>query len=363
MGRAGRAIAKAYGVLLTGEEDEEIHTYFQENAFPAEAHVLRILDLLQRGDGLTSRQLEQHMNLRSGQMEQALKFLSMEEPAPVVRQGLLWTRTPLPYTLDRAHIQRLIHRREQEWAQVLAYVDHAGCRMEFLQEALDDERHAPCGHCSNCLGKHFKAEMASELIARAAAFLRHTEAPLKCPVQMPAGGLKVLDSKGNIPAEWRPEPGRILSRWGDAGWGRLVAQHKHEGRFGDALVQATAEMITLRWNPEPAPQWVSCVPSLRHTELVPDFARRLASVLGLPFHPAIDKSRANEPQKVMQNRHHQCANLDGAFAIRTPLPEGPVLLVDDVVDSGWTFAILSAQLRQAGSGPVYPLALASTSHA
>ena len=363
VGRAGRAIAKAYGVLLSGEEDPEIHTYFQENAFPTEANVLRILDLLRQNDGMTARQLEQHMNLRSGQLEQALKFLSMEEPAPVLRQGPLWTRTPLPYELDRAHIQRLIHRREQEWDQVLAYVDHAGCRMEFLQAALDDERRAPCGHCSNCLGKHFKAEMSAEDIARAAVFLRHTEAPLKCPVQMPTGGLSVLDQKGNIPAELRPEPGRILSRWGDAGWGKLVAQHKHEGHFGDALVDSVTEMITQRWMPEPALQWVTCVPSLRHPDLVPDFARRLAAKLGLPFHTSITKLRENEPQKVMQNRHHQCMNLDGAFTITTPLPDGPVLLVDDVVDSGWTFAIIAAQLRKAGSNLVYPVALASTSHA
>jgi ATP-dependent DNA helicase RecQ len=362
VGRAGRAIAKAYGVLLIGEEDIDIHAHFQENAFPSEANVLRILELLRRGEGMTTRQLEAHMNLRSGQLEQALKFLSMEEPAPVFRQGPLWTRTPVPYELDRAHIQRIIQRREQEWDQVLAYVDHAGCRMEFLQSALDDEHRAPCGHCSNCLGKHFKAEMSTDDIARAAVFLRHTEAPLNCPVQMPMGGLNVLERKGNIPLELRPEPGRILSRWGDSGWGKLVAQHKHEGHFGDALVDAVAEMITQRWKPEPALQWVSCVPSLRHPGLVPDFAQRLAARLGLPYHPVIAKARQNEPQKVMQNRHHQCANLDGAFTIATPLPEGPVLLVDDVVDSGWTFAIIAAQLRMAGSNLVYPVALASTSH-
>ena len=307
--------------------------------------------------------MEEHLNLRNGQLEQALKFLSMEEPTPVLRQGPLWTRTPVPYVLDAAHIQRLMQRREQEWQQVVAYVDHHGCRMEYIQAALDDEHRGPCGHCANCLGKHFKTEMAAEDIARAAVFLQRTEAPLKCPVQMPAGGLRVLDRKGNIPPELRPEPGRILSRWGDAGWGKLVAQHKHEGRFGDALVNAVADMIRERWRPEPALQWVTCVPSLRHPELVPDFAHRLAVNLGLPFHPTIAKARQNEPQKIMQNRHHQCTNLDGAFTIDTPLPEGPVLLVDDVVDSGWTFAIIAAQLRQAGSNLVYPVALASTSHA
>jgi ATP-dependent DNA helicase RecQ len=41
--------------------------------------------------------------------------------------------------------------------------------------------------------------------------------------------------------------------------------------------------------------------------------------------------------------------------------EGPVLLVDDIVDSRWTMTVVAALLRQAGCGPVYPLALADTS--
>jgi ATP-dependent DNA helicase RecQ len=36
----------------------------------------------------------------------------------------------------------------------------------------------------------------------------------------------------------------------------------------------------------------------------------------------------------------------------------PVFLVDDMVDSRWTFTVLAALLRKAGSGPVYPVALA-----
>ena len=58
------------------------------------------------------------------------------------------------------------------------------------------------------------------------------------------------------------------------------------------------------WNPQPAPVWVTCIPSLRHSDLVPDFARRLRSLLEQTLEPktegevAIDlnvsKSRAKE---------------------------------------------------------------------
>ncbi|WP_162878974.1 phosphoribosyltransferase, partial [Escherichia coli] len=50
-----------------------------------------------------------------------------------------------------------------------------------------------------------------------------------------------------------------------------------------------------------------------------------------------------------------------AFAV-TQLYQGqPVLLVDDIVDSGWTLTVVAALLQQAGSGVVYPIALASSS--
>lgn len=51
------------------------------------------------------------------------------------------------------------------------------------------------------------------------------------------------------------------------------------------------------WNPQTAPTWVTCVPSLRHPYLVPNFAFRLAAVLVLPFHMVIAKTDARPEQK------------------------------------------------------------------
>lgn len=118
----------------------------------------------------------------------------------------------------------------------------------------------------------------------------------------------------------------------------------------------------MRWPMESPPVWITCIPSTRHPELVPDFAVRLAAALGIPFRPALVKARHTEEQKGMENRYHQCHNLDGAFAVDASGAEftGPVLLVDDVFDSGWTLTLAVALLRQAGSGPVYPYALATT---
>jgi ATP-dependent DNA helicase RecQ len=198
------------------------------------------------------------------------------------------------------------------------------------------------------------------LIAEAARFLRHAEVPLEPKKQVPTDALPECGFRGNLPAALQAQQGRILSRWGDAGRGRQVAADKHAGHFRDELVEAAAQMLEQRWLPQPAPAWLTCVPSPRHPDLVPDLAHRLANRLGLPFLAIIDKVRDNAPQKQQQNRFHQCHNLDGVFALSQVPPPDPVLLVDDVVDSGWTLTVLAVLLRQAGSGPVFPLALAST---
>ena len=122
-----------------------------------------------------------------------------------------------------------------------------------------------------------------------------------------------------------------------------------------------AELINDRWCPQPAPTWITCVPSTRHPTLVPDFAAELSKKLGIPFKAVVQKVQANRPQKEQQNQVYRVRNLDGAFKIDESLPQGPVFLLDDVVDSKWTLTVIVALLRQRGSGPVFPIALTDAS--
>jgi ATP-dependent DNA helicase RecQ len=94
--------------------------------------------------------------------------------------------------------------------------------------------------------------------------------------------------------------------------------------------------------------------------LVPAFAEDLAQILDLPFRPVVQKILDNDAQKKQQNSFFQCRNLDGAFKIMLPVPEGPVILIDDVVDSGWTLTVVSALLKKSGSGSVFPFALTTS---
>jgi len=55
----------------------------------------------------------------------------------------------------------------------------------------------------------------------------------------------------------------------------------------------------------------------------------------------------------------QVGNVYRAFKVKAYVPEVPVLLVDDLVDTRWTMTVAGLCLRIAGSGPVHPLALAT----
>jgi len=362
VGRAGRGIDRAVGILLSGEEDNKIHDYFRRSAFPRERWVLSILEALEESDGLNTVELEESVNLRRGQIDQVVKFLSVDSPATVIKNGSKWQRTPVFYRRDHERIQRLTEQRVIEWQEVQSYLDEKSCLMEFLAKALDDVDLKPCGRCASCRGQNIiDPSFQHETAISAGLFLKHAEIPLECKKQVAKGAFQKYSFTGNLPEALRAEGGRILSRWGDAGWGQIVADDKHNGYFRDELAEAVRKMIVDRWRPTPRPAWVTCVPSRNHPTLVPDYAERLAGALGLPFVPIVKKVRDNEQQKGQQNRFHQCHNLDGAFAIEGKLPEGPVLLIDDVVDSAWTLTVIAALLRQAGSDLVWPLALTTSS--
>src|SRR5262245_45583688 len=113
--------------------------------------------------------------------------------------------------------------------------------------------------------------------------------------RFPSGSPKVT-----LPERLRPQEGRTLCIYGDAGWGDEVAPVKYKSfQFSPLLVKASADLIRVKWKPDPFPEWVTAVPSQRHSELVRDFAQRLAAELGLPFAAVLQRDRSTRPQKEM----------------------------------------------------------------
>jgi ATP-dependent DNA helicase RecQ len=366
VGRAGRAVEQAYGILLSGEKDDEITDYFINTAFPPEAHNQQVLTVLNQAEnGLSLTQIEQYSNLSRSQIEKVLKLLSLESPAPVIKRGSQWNATPtaIHYQPNREKIDHLTQIRRAEQAQMQDYMNSQQCLMVFLAQALDDFNTTPCGQCAACLGQTLIPETYSqELLNQALHFLRRSHLVIEPRKQWKAQALSTYNFSGNIQKNLKPELGRALSLWGDTGWGELVRKGKYQDHhFDDSLVQGALEMIQ-RWHPQPFPTWITCVPSLKRPELVPNFAQRLAHQLNLPFVPVVRKVRHNKEQKEMNNSYQQAHNLDGVFTIDTWSGiHGAVFLVDDIVDSRWTFTVISALLKRAGSGAVFPLALALNS--
>jgi len=356
VGRAGRAIQAAYGVLLSGEEDADINDWFINSAFPTRDEVTALLQALERAPGgLSKGELLETLNLSRGRIMKALDLLNLESPAPIAKQGSKWQLTASRLSdAFWARAERLTALRRAEQQQMRAYVGLPfGAHMTFLIKALDGD----VSQVAPPSLPPLPSTTDPKRVQAAVAFLRRSDLPIEPRKLWPVGGMPVYGLSGAIPAQHRAQSGRALCVWGDAGWGSLVRQGKYrDGHFGDELVAACTDMLN-RWSPQPAPAWVTCVPSLRHLELVPDFAQRLAGALRLPFHAVLEKTGEQPEQKTMQNSTQQARNVDGALAIIGVVPPGPVLLVDDMVDSRWTLTVASWLLRSNGCGPVWPLAL------
>lgn len=358
IGRAGRAVPRAYAVLLNGREDDEIQEYFIETGFPPAAKMMAVLEAIEDSDGLTPTKLQAAVNVKKGTLGKVLKLLEID--GAIFRDGGKYVRSATAWSFDRRRVARLEHTRRHELEEIREFVDSRGCLMERVARALDDPYATRCGRCSACAGPIFPTNVSKAVVLEAVRFLRRSYLPISPRKRMPApapSGRKV-----NIPSDRQLHSGFALSVWGDAGWGRLVKAGKYEdGRFSDELVAACAELIKDHWKPSPFPRWITFVPSHRNPILVRDFADRIAQALRLPLVDALRKLRETEPQKKMENSAQQVANVVDTFGARPDVVRStPVLLVDDMVDSGWTLAECAYVLQEAGSGRVYALALAST---
>ena len=356
VGRAGRALEAAHGVLLSGVEDTDITDYFIESAFPTRKEVGDVLGALEAAPGgLSVPELMAKVNVGKGRIDKTIALLSLESPAPIAKQGTKWQLTAARLGdafWERA--ERLTALRRSEQAQMQEYVSLESGHMEFLIRALDGEP----GDLSAPELAPLPATTDPDLVRQAIEFLRRTSLPIEPRKAWPSGGMPRYEVKGRIDPALQAQPGRALCYWGDAGWGSTVRHGKyHDGRFSDDLVAACRQLVT-EWGPDPAPAWVTCVPSRRHPELVPDFARRLAEALGLPFEPVLVATEDRPEQKTMANSTQQARNVDGSLELQGQLRGGPVLLVDDMVDSRWTLTVAAWLLRATGSGEVWPLALA-----
>lgn len=352
IGRAGRNLDRARAVLLTGAEDDEISSYFINTAFPGPHCFQEVLEAIRTHPKNTLDSIIAATNQARGQVEKVLKLLDVEEVISRNLEG--WHLVRSDWQFESLRSEQITQQRRRELDQMREFVSHSGCRMEFLARSLDDPGPQACGRCDRCAPR-VTSHPPRELVVDAVEFLRGDHPKIPHKKFYPAG----VEGEGRkkIPPERCLSDGFSLCVYNDAGWGRLVRDGKYRAHaFSDDLVRASADLIVMK---DIRPAWVAWVPSLRRPQLVGSFARRLAEALGIDAVGAVRKVVDNPEQKAMQNSTRQFLNIQRAFEVDDPLIRaGTCLLVDDVVDSGWTLTAIGIRLREAGCNAVVPFTLA-----
>lgn len=356
IGRAGRNIDKAYIFLMYGKEDEEILNYFINTAFPTEQETKKIVDYIGDRDGVRIGQIVSAMNIRKSRIDKALAFLIND--GFIRKDKGTYYITPKKFVYDREHYDAVTAIRKNEMEQMKRLAQTKECYSKYIVSCLDDKTAKECGHCSNCLGKEILPSAVSEkYIHIAEEYVNKLIIPIEPRKKWASSGVTRATKIEHI-----NQTGFCISKYGDAGYGELVKQGKYaiEKRFRDELVGKSVEILK-PFVQENKIRHICCVPSLR-SDLVKEFTLRLASSLKLEFVDALEKTEARQ-QKEMENSAHQCANAYTSFWVKdgVRIPKN-ILLIDDVVDSKWTFTVCGYRLMEAGAEKVYPFALADSSN-
>jgi ATP-dependent DNA helicase RecQ len=348
VGRAGRSVPYAEAWLLPGTEDRAIWDWFTSVGLPSERVTRAVLDALGE-EPVTVPDLERAVDVRRSRLETLLKILDVDGAIERADRG--WVRTGRPWQYDTERVARVEQARRDEAALMLDYAASGTCSMQFLRTCLDDHGAASCRRCAVCRAAPDPIVLDPEVVRAAVGFLRGIDVPIEPRKQWARGATS--GPNGNIRPATRAEEGRALCRAGDAGWWPDVERALAQGEAGDELLAGVLGVLK-RWPWASRPTWVTWMPG---DELAADIAQRVASAGKLPVVEALRRTRA--AAATSGNSAFRQAAVWGSIVVdgRLSADGGPVLVVADRLDTGWTMTVAAHALREAGSGPVLPLAL------
>lgn len=362
VGRAGRSTDRADVILLPSRVDQDVWRYFASVAFPSETLVRNVIGALDGDRPQSTAALEPMVDLNRARLEMVLKVLDVDGAVRRVKGGWIGTGTPWQY--DEQRYRRLEEARQRERQAMLDYQQTTGCRMVFLRSQLDDPGLQPgerCGRCDNCTGRHDDGQVDAAAAEDTRQRLMRPGVEITPRKQWPSGLSKLgVALSGKITDG--PAAGRVIGRLTDLGWGARLRQllDEPDGEVPDDVVRAAVSVLAA-WNWQDRPVAVLALDSHRHRLLISSLARRLAELgrmtdLGtLEYHP---QRRA----VAAANSAYRVAALDGSWSAPSTAVSavaGPVLLVDDLTDTGWTLTMAARVLRQAGVPEVLPFAIAA----
>lgn len=366
VGRAGRATDHADVLLLPGTEDTEIWRYFATASMPDPERATAVIAAL--GDEpLSTPALEARVDIRRTQLELLLKVLDVDGAVRRVSGG--WIATGAPWHYDAERYARIAAAREDEQRSMLEYERGAVCRMELLQRDLDDPNAAQCGRCDVCAGAWYPSDVPSAAAEQASGRLALVGVPVEPRGQWPTGAdRRGLPVRGRIAVEERPEPGRTIARLTDLGWGGTLREVFAAGAVDRPIDERllSGALTALRdWPWQQRPVGVVAMPSLGRPQLVSSTAAAIAERGRLPFLGTLGVDPSIPVTGPGGNSAFRLASVWNRFDVSPELAQtvaqapGPLLLVDDLIDSRWTITVGARLLRAAGAPAVLPFALAS----
>jgi ATP-dependent DNA helicase RecQ len=312
---------------------------------------------------LSTRALEGRIDLSHGRLEMMLKVLDVDGAVRRVRGG--WEATGQAWSYDTDRYARVAAERRREQDAMLGYITAETCRMEYLRRELDDPAAAACGRCDNCTGQRWPAGAGESVLAAARGQLRRPGVVVT-PRRMWPPGMKALgiDIAGRIPAGIGAEPGRAVGRLTGIGWApRLRALlDAPDAPVPDDVFDAVVKVLA-GWDWPRRPAAIVTVGSASRPRLVGGLASRISATGQLPYLGQLSYSGGDPPRtshNSAQRLHTvwQALTLPSALGQAIAQSAGPVLAVDDWIDTGWTMTVAARLLREAGAPAVLPFALA-----
>ncbi|GAB2506569.1 ATP-dependent DNA helicase RecQ [Corynebacterium atrinae] len=358
IGRAGRGTDRADVILLPGAEDRDIWRYFASVSFPEEQTVQQLLSVLGDEPQSTIR-LESQVDLSRSRLDQVLKVLDVDGAVNRVRGG--WVSTGQPWTYDAARYQGLAAARTAEQNAMMEYQRTSGCRLLFLRRQLDDvTATSNCGRCDNCTGQAWDTGVDASVASRVSTRLTAPGVRLTQRKQWPTG----ISVKGKIHGV---EPGRALGRLNDIARGPALRELLGDKAWRPTspwqedtwLPRIVAVLAEWDWNQRPTSVIALGTVDPEATAQVTALAEAVAGVGRMAFVGTLPV-RPGTGEVTAQNSAYRVKGLLEHWDFTgLPTVDGPILLVTDLVDTGWSVTVAGEALARITGQVVLPLALAS----